>query len=190
MALFLAFSLSAGLGSAGADRGVAIDLGSIAIERNLAKGGSYNLPTIGVSNPGDEVTNYRIVISYFRDQTEDRPAPGWFEFSPDEFELAPGETQPVNIELRIPPGAKPGDYAALLQARIVQSGEGVELGAAAGTKLSFTVKPSSFLEAWLLWLGNVLDDYWPFIVLAVGGLASAAIYSWARSRFTLRVERR
>ena len=189
-ALLLVLCFGANLGSAGADRGVAIDLGSIAIERDLAKGGRYTLPTIGVRNPGDEVTRYHMSVTYFQSQTERRPDAGWLEFSPADFELMPDQTQPVNIELQIPPGARPGDYAALLQARIVQDGDGVELGAAAGTRLSFTVEPSSFLEAWLLWLGEFLEDYWPLIVLVVGGVASAALYRWARRRFTFKVERR
>jgi hypothetical protein len=173
-----------------ADRGVAIDLGAIDIERDLAKGGSYTLPTLGVSNPGDEPSRYRMSVTYFRDQAERRPESDWFDFSPREFELSPGATQAVDIELRIPPGARPGDYGAILQASIVREEGGVELGAAAGTSLSFTVKPSSFLEAWLLWLREFIDDNWVAIVTVGGLLALAALIWWARSRFSFRVERR
>ena len=63
----LAFCLSAG--SASADRGVALDLGRLDVEQTLTPGGGYSLPPIGVRNPGDEVTSYKIVVSHVQGQT-------------------------------------------------------------------------------------------------------------------------
>jgi len=190
VAALLLLTVWAGISRVSADRGVAIDLGSISIERNLAKGGSYTLPTIGVRNPGDETTRYRMSVTYFEGQSQSRPGGGWLDFSPAEFELRPGATQPVNVELNIPPGARPGDYAALLQAGIVTEGEGAEVGGAAGTRLSFTVKPSNFLEAWSLWLQEFLEDQWLIILILVGGSLTVAVIWWARTHLSFRVERK
>ena len=51
------------VGPAAADRGVALDLGRVEIARGLTPGGGYRLPPVGVRNPGDEETTYRMVVS-------------------------------------------------------------------------------------------------------------------------------
>ena len=55
----VAIALAAGLlvPAAGADRGVSVDLGRIDIDQKLEPGGSYTLPTMGVRNPGSELTS-------------------------------------------------------------------------------------------------------------------------------------
>src|SRR5215211_6330170 len=51
-----------------ADIGVAMDVGKVAIDQKLEKGGSYQLPSIGVRNPGSETATYRMGVSYLQDQ--------------------------------------------------------------------------------------------------------------------------
>ena len=63
LAAFLASS-----GAASADRGVALDLGKLEIAQALTPGGGYRLPPVGVRNPGDEVTTYRMTVSSVQGQ--------------------------------------------------------------------------------------------------------------------------
>jgi hypothetical protein len=97
--VIVAFALVAGAGPARADKGVALDVGTIKVEDRLSRGGTYNLPPIGVRNPGDEVTAYRMGIDFVEDQDGRRPKGSWFSFEPDEFTLEPGKTTRVRIEL-------------------------------------------------------------------------------------------
>src|SRR5687767_1480811 len=88
--LLALFVVPAGGEAARADRGVSIDLGRIEIEQPLAPGGSYRLPTIGVRNPGDETTRYRLSVAPVDVEDAKAPPAAWFRFSPSELELEPG----------------------------------------------------------------------------------------------------
>ena len=176
--------------SARADQGVAVDLGRIAVDEELSKGGTYQLPVMGVTNPGDEPTRYRMGVSYFEGQAEERPPEDWFTFSPAEFELQPGKTQPVSISLRIPTSASPADYLGLLQASIASSREGVQVDAAAGARLTFTVKPSTLLEAWTLRARGEFDDMKPWSYLVPAAIVALAAATWLGRKFSFNVSRR
>jgi hypothetical protein len=175
-----------------ADVGVAIDIGRIAVDQKLSKGGSYQLPSIGVRNPGSETATYRMGVSYLQDQAEREPPSGWFTFSPATFELEPGATVPVQITLEIPTDAEPDDYAALIQAQIAPSGEGAQVGAAAASQLTFTVEPSTILEAWLLRGRRLMEAWSPWSYLLPIAAISTVAAGWLRHRyhFGFRVERR
>ncbi len=176
--------------AARADQGVAVDLGRIAVDEELSKGGTYQLPVMGVTNPGDQTTRYRMGLSYFEGQTEEKPPEDWFTFSPAEFDLEPGKTQPVSISLRIPTGARPADYLALLQSSVAVSGEGAQVGLAAGARLTFTVKPSTLLEAWTLRARGEFDDLKPWSYLVPAAIVALLAATWARRKFSFNVSRR
>ncbi|MGH2598299.1 MAG: hypothetical protein ACRDJ9_02815 [Dehalococcoidia bacterium] len=150
------------------------------------------MPAIGVRNPGSEPATYQMGVSSIQDQPERRPPGGWFRFSPEKFSLEPGATQPVQIVLGIPTDAEPDDYAALLQAQVAPSGEGAQVGAAAASHLTFTVEPSSMLEAWLLRGRGTIEEWSPWSYLLPPIVAVTASAWWLRRRFRLdlRVERR
>jgi hypothetical protein len=177
---------------AGADVGVAIDIGRIAIDQRLSKGGSYMLPSIGVRNPGSETATYRMGVSYLQGQPEREPPSDWFTFTPATFTLEPGAALPVRIGLEIPTDAEPDDYAALIQAQIAPSGEGAQVGAAAASQLTFTVEPSTILEAWLVWGRQQMEDWSPWSYLLPIAAISTVAAGWLRHRyhFGFRVERR
>lgn len=138
-----------------ADRGVRLDAGRIAIDEPLSPGQTYHLPTIGVSDPGDEGASYTMQVEVLNGARA--PDPSWFEFDHGSFDLQPGQTQPVAITMRIPTSAEPGDYTALLAAQIgSRSSGGVGVGAAAAARLTFTVRPANELAA--LW--NVLGSWY------------------------------
>lgn len=177
---------------AGADVGVALDVGRITIEQRLAKGGSYQLPTIGVRNPGSETTTYEMSAGHVEDQAQRRPPPDWITFTPDRFTLEPGATIPVRVTLEIPTDAEPDDYYVLLRAQVVTDGGGAQVGAAAAAPLTFTVEPSTLLEAWALRGRRALGEWapWWYLLLGVGAVVVPAWWLGRRYRLGLRVERR
>jgi hypothetical protein len=56
---------------------VAVDIGRIDVEQKLSRGGTYQLPTIGVRNPGTETTRYVMGISHIQDQSGRRAPADW-----------------------------------------------------------------------------------------------------------------
>lgn len=192
LSLALVAALLAISSSAHADVGVGVNLGSIDIDDRLAPGGRYSLPTLGVINTGDEPGDYEVVISYLADQDEKRPPEDWFEFQPQRFFLEAGDSQQVNIRITLPNGAEPADYFALIEAHPVSTQEGVTIGVAAATKLSFTVKPSSQFAAWRLNVAHFFEDGTPWsYVIPSSLLALLLLYLLRRYfRLRLRVERR
>lgn len=173
-----------------ADTGVAIDLGSININQKLSRGGTYQLPTMGVRNPGNERSSYVMTVNYLREQTQREPDDAWFTFSPAQFALEPGATLPVHIELNIPTGARPDDYQALLEARLSNGGSGAALGAGAAAKVTFTVKPSNFLQAWQLKAETWASDNSPWSYVVPLALIALLLLWLLRRRFEFRVARR
>lgn len=184
----LVLALSAG--PAAAARGVALDLGRLDVTQALTPGGGYRLPPLGVRNPGDEVTSYRIVVSYV-EGLAGKPIPAeWLRFAPQRLTLAPGATRKVHARLDLPSGADPGDYEGLLAAQIVTEGDGAQVGAGAAAKVRFTVEASSLLGAWWHEVRSFLSDHgpWTWLLPALLGLGLAG--RQLAGRFSLRVERR
>jgi hypothetical protein len=99
---------------------------------------------------------------------------------------------PVRITLAIPTDADPDDYFALLRAQIAPAGEGAQVGAAAAAQLTFTVEPSTILEAWLLRGRRALGERapWSYLVLGIAAVAAPVWWLGRRYRLGLRVERR
>jgi hypothetical protein len=188
--LVLVVAWLAGAASVTAETGVSIDLGRVSITERLNPGGTYQLPTIGVRNPGSERTDYRLVVSHMEGQAGMGPPADWFAFVPDRLSLDPGETRPVRVTLRVPSDAEPGEYAALIGAQIASERPGAGVGAAAASRLSFSVAPAPTLEARLGDLWSVLVANLPWIVavllLVAGGLGVRQL----RRRFTVTIARR
>ena len=177
-------------GIAVADRGVALDLGRLDIAQRLTPGGGYRLPPLGVRNPGDEVTSYRIVVSHVQGQ-EGKPVPeDWVRFEPTELTLKPGKTEKVQARLSLPTGADPGDYEGLLAAQIVTEGEGAQVGAAAAAKLTFSVESATLLGAWWYRAKTFLSGHEPWTWLIPALLATALLGRQLQRRFSFQVVRR
>ena len=132
-------------GAAWAQAGVGVNVGTIRVDQDLAPGGIYNLPAIGIINTGKDASDYSVRITYLTDRTEMRPPEDWFSFNPKVFRLEAGEDATVGVSLHVPVAARAGDYFALLEAYPVPAdGAGALISVAAATKLSFTVRPSNF----------------------------------------------
>jgi hypothetical protein len=72
------------------------------------------------------------------------PAEEWFKFSPATLQLEPGERQTTEVTLTVPHNAEYGDYEALIVAQIAADGDGATVGAAAASRLTFTVEDPPF----------------------------------------------
>lgn len=177
-------------GAANAGPGVGVSISEIKVNERLAPGGRYELPSIAVLNTGDEPGLYRLRMAPPGSPSSLVPDQGWFEFAPDRFHLAPGESRPVSVSLILPRSTPPGNYFAYLQASPMLEIEGASIGIAAATKLEFTVRPSSFLDAWRVWLTRHIDaaQPWP-TVMAVLVLAFLALRLVSR-RVEVTVRRR
>jgi hypothetical protein len=183
-------ALLATTGTALADRGVALDLGRLDVAQKLTPGGGYRLPPIGVRNPGDEVTSYRIVVSHVQGQ-DGKPIPeAWVHVKPTELTLKPGRTEKVEARLDLPTGADPGDYEGLLAAQIVTKGKGAQVGAAAAAKLTFSVEASTWLGAQWYRIRTFLSGHEPWTWLIPALLATALLGWQLRRRFAFQVVRR
>ena len=191
-ALLAVFALLQSASTVFASTGVSVDIGRIDITQVLTPGAAYKLPTIGVRNPGTERTSYVMVANPVQDQGRSAPPTAWFEFEPASLELDPGETQAVKIRIVLPTDAQPGDYIALVGAQIAAKGGGATVGAAAAARTTFTIQPSSDLQALGIWLGRVFSDLlpWSAIVPAVVVLAGLAWFVRRRFSFRIGIERR
>lgn len=190
---FVAFiCLVTTLPPAHADVGVGVSLGTIKVDDALTPGGHYRLPTLSVLNTGSDPAQFEVVVSFAADQREKRPAQEWFAFAPQRFPLAPADSQAVAISLDLPASAEPGDYFAFLEAHPIAERQGVSIGVAAATKLSFSIKPANVLQAWLFRFSQLIDESQPWSsVIAVAVLAFLAVRTVGRYlRIGLRVERR
>jgi len=173
-----------------ASHGVALDTGNLEVEQKLTPGGGYMLPPLTVRNPGTEVTSYEIVVLPTA-QGEGRAVPAaWFRFQPQRMTLKPGQTRKVRTRLGLPSNASHGDYQTLLAAQIAGKGKGTQLGAAAATKLTFTVESSTLLGEWWYRIRSWFSDNAPWTWLVpLLALISLAVWRGSR-RFSLRLERR
>lgn len=193
VALALALGLAAvGAGSTAANRGVALDVGAISIGEPLVGGSAYSLPPIGVRNPGTEAGAYAMAISGVRGMTV--PDEAWFVFEPDRFELQPGQTQSVAVQLLLPRDTRPSVYAGLLVAQLSAGDEGARVGAAAAARISFEVRANDVLQVVGTAIGDFVSAYWPWSV-AVPGVVVAfvgllVIGRTLSRRYSIRLERR
>ncbi len=176
-----------------AQAGVGVNVGKIQVDENLAPGGTYHLPSVGVINTGHDASDYSVRMTSMADQEELSPSEDWFSFSPSVFRLEPGESRPVAIQLDIPITARPGDYFALVEASpVVTDAPGVVIGVAAATKLYFTVRPSNRFMASALWAYYRVNDTAPYSYLTAGLLVLLILgyFGKRRLRIQIRVERR
>jgi len=189
ISLALGAALFASAAPAAGETAVSIDVGSIAVREQLVPGGEYRLPTFGVRNPGTEPTSYVLAVSYVDGQEGLRPPAEWFSFDPATLTLGAGESRPIATTLDIPTDAEPGEYAALIGPQLVVDGSGPQVGAGAAARLSFTVQPSSALDAWLRWLWRFLLEN-PWVWIAALMLVFVGIAWFIRKRFRFSVQRR
>lgn len=130
--------------------GVGVGTGKIVVNDVLKPGQIYVLPSLTVLNTGDEKSTYKVSITYHENQPELMPSQDLFQFSPETFELAPGDAKVVNIKLNLPLKVEPGKYFAYLEASPTatsQTPAGTSVGVAAAAKLYFEIAPANIFQA-------------------------------------------
>lgn len=144
--------------------GVGVNTGKIQVDELLKSGMIYTLPSITVINTGDEAATYQVGLAYHENQPELRPQEGWFEFSPQNFDLEPGKAQLVNIKINLPLKTIPGNYFAYLEAYPKKDAAigGTSIGIAAASKLYFTIVQSSYLYAIYYKLLGIWNMFYPW----------------------------
>jgi hypothetical protein len=164
-------------------RGVAVDVGIIRVDAPLDAGGKYELPPVRVRNPGAVSASYSLDIE---PMPSDRiPAPAdWFTVVPTTIHLVPGARQTTTTELTVPAGAEAGEYEALLVARLAGERGNARVGAAAGTRLIFTVAAPSSQEPEPT--AGTVSVLWLIAVM----VAVVVVLGRTLPRYRLRVERR
>jgi len=175
-----------------ASSGVSVDLGRIDIQQVLTPGGAYNLPSIGVRNPGTERTSYMMIANPVQDPAYSAPPASWFEFEPSSVTLDPGESRPVKVRLVLPTDADPGSYLVLVGAQIATQSGGATVGAAAAARTTFVIEPAGSLQAFGKWLSRVFTDTLPWsAILPVAALLGGIVWIVRRRfAFGFRIERR
>lgn len=174
--------------------GVGVGLGKIQADEPLRAGGIYHLATIPVLNTGTESSYYSMSVQY-HEGVFPRPEKSWLVFSPDTFKLEPGEKRDIDVSLRIPINAQPGDYFSYLEASpntTITSTGGASVGVAAATKLYFTVTPGTWLHglgyrALAIWRETTP---WNIIVLCLIVVALIVRYVKKHFHFNIHMERR
>jgi hypothetical protein len=176
-------------GGGAPDRGAALDRGTIAIVERLAAGRSYQLPALGVRNPGSERTTYRLGLSFVESRQAKQPPAGWFRFTPTELTLGPGEERSVAIRLTIPAGAEAGGYEALVGAKLLSGAEGAQIAVGAAARVSFAVASAGALQAWWDRLEPLLTE--GPLAFGLSGLGLLGLVFWQlRRRFRVEITRR
>ena len=147
VALFLlAFLLTAP--QVHADPGVEMASGNIIVDNALTPGRTYHLPSITITNTGDQPGNYVMMLSYKLDRKQRTIHSDWVSFEPQRFLLNPQQSQDVAVVLSIPEdGFRPGDYFAYIESHQVSRVTGDIVGTAIATRLGFALPASGWVAA-------------------------------------------
>jgi hypothetical protein len=171
--------------------GASVNLAEVRVDERLLAGGTYALPTLAVTNTGDQPGSYLVDVTYVYEQAEKRPPADWFSFQPREFSLTPGQSQHVEMKLNPASGAEPGQYSAYIRASAAPAQATVAVSIAAATRLSFEVRPANWFEAQRLRISRFIDRN---EMLAYGAavflLAWGGWIVWKRLPVRIHVERK
>jgi hypothetical protein len=168
--------------------GVGVGTGKIRLDQPIKPSLSYKLPSIAVFNNGDVTSDYEMSIEYNETQPEQKPPSHWFKFSPQRFNLEPGKSQRVDIEIKPEYSARPGDYFAYIEAHPTKKDETgtTAIRVAAATKLNFKVIPANFFQRVYYLLLDFWNQYKAPIILITGSLLIAVLVLLAKKY--LRIE--
>ena len=173
--------------------GVGVGTGEIRLDKPIKAGGIYTIPTLQITNTGDEAGNYKIGLAFHIDRKELRPKLEWFSFEPSRFFLEPDKSQRVEIKLTIPLKAQPGDYFTYLESSSFTEEEHVtKVGVAVGTRLFFTVEPSNIWQAviWRVSFFWKMYSPWNWVVLAIIILAIIIVFFKKKFAFQVGVKKK
>ncbi len=176
-----------------ADPGVAMVSGNIIVDEDLIPGHTYHLPSITITNSGDEPGDYVMVLSYRLGRAQRSIPAQWITFDPQRFLLTPQKSQDVAVILSIPEdGFRPGDYFAYIESHQVSQVTGDLLGTAIATRLGFTLPASGWVSASVEEVRTFSENNsdWGYIIMALL-LGPVLFYSFHRFvKIRIQVRRR
>jgi hypothetical protein len=168
--------------------GTGISANAIVLAGEARPGQSYRLPSVYVVNTGDQPATYFLKVQRMvPGQGRSVPA-GWVGIGRSALALQPAESATVALVLRVPASAALGAYESDVVAGAFAAGGagGASIGAAAATRLAFTVgsggsEPPPLGRALPPWL---LTSSAAAAAVTLGGLA------WRRLGLRIEVRRR
>jgi len=169
--------------------GVGVGTGKIKIDQKLKPGMIYDFPNFSVFNTGDEPGEYEVDISFRSGQEELKPEKDWFVFSPQNFQLEPGDAQSVELKMKLPLKVEPGDYFCFLQGKPSERNKGgsASVGIAAASKLYFTVAPANVLSAVYYRGLHFWQDFYPWPMIVLGAVTGFILFNLLRRKFGLSI---
>ena len=171
--------------------GVGVGTGKIDVKEKLKAGGIYTLPTITVYNTGTQEATYTMELTLNERQSELKPNPSWFSFTPSTFKLKPKQTMVVTPTLTLPIDAKEGKYFGYLEAhpdkRAKQGTTAV--GVAAAAKLNFEVVYSNVFTATIFKFRSLYIKYAPWTQLATFAVILTIVYRLTRKHLNIQISR-
>lgn len=188
-----------GIGQIEAQRaGVAISPGTIRVEEPLFPGAYYNLPSLRVTNTGEEASNYKVGLAKVAGLEKLSPPllsppADYIDFRPQSFHLESGDSQTVSLGLSLPVKAKPGDYLAYVEAYpVAPEGKGVSIGISVASKVHFTVKPANIIVAIYTAIISFFSTRAPisYIILGIVILGIVVFFLWRYIKFDFKVSRK
>jgi hypothetical protein len=172
--------------SAAASIGVGVQASAVRLQGVAHPGANYALPPLFVTNSGTQPESISIQVERLSAGPGLTIPPAWIRIAALSGSLQPGQVARIALELRTPSGAKPGDYSS----DIVATGSaglaagGLSLGAAAATKLEFTVAPGPAHRSWLSL------PAWKWWMICALILLAAVVAGVRRAGLLTRIERR
>jgi len=171
--------------------GVGVTTGIIRLENQLKPGKTYDLPSIGIVNTGEVPINYQLSISYDADQSQLRPESDWFTFFPQEIYLEPGVSQAVEIVVKLPVKANPGDYFAYLEvAPAADTGPGTRIGVAAATRLYFSVQPANIFQAFYYSFSEFYAKFHPWNTIILALIFLSTLILILKKKFKIQIAKK
>ncbi|MGH3235094.1 MAG: hypothetical protein ACRDOH_17970 [Streptosporangiaceae bacterium] len=187
--LAIAVGLAAWLGLAQpaiASIGVGVQADPVSLDGAAHPGASYALPSLYVVNTGTQAESMSVRVERLSSGPGRTVPPSWIHVTNLGGQLPPEQSARISLELVTPSDARSGDYRSdiVVAGSAAPAAAGINLGAAAATKLEFTITPGPAGRSWLSF------QAWAWWL--IGGLVvlTAAILGGRRSGLRIRVERR
>jgi len=169
--------------STGANSGVSINTGKILLEKAIVPGGTYDLPSVEVKNTGDESSDYGVSVEYNEVQSQLKPEAKWFEFSPINFNLLPGESKIVKTKIIVPENAQAGDYFAYIEAHTLNNKavNNLSISGAAASKLYFSVDKFNIFKTIYFSSLSYVKKYSPISYIPLAAIFVIILYFIVRN---------
>jgi len=192
--LCVAASLSILLGWGGshpvmaADYALGCDAQSIEMNETVHPGQTFVLPSFKLYNKGTVPATYEMTV--VPDGETNALDASWVEFTPRTFSLDPQMAGEVIVRIRIPSGAEPGMYRALLAGRLLTPTAGnVQMRIGIGPMFMMEVSRGSWLSTGVYTVAAFFTGHAPwsyFTIIAALLMVAAGLMVVRRMRSAAR----